>query len=226
LDQSSQLVAHFQQTLSVDEQWRASRFYFRQDRERFVVSRGVLRAILGRYLDRSPEHLAFIYSSYGKPSLVTETGEEAIRFNISHSHGTALYVVTRSGEIGVDLELVRDGLSVEQIAENFFSRQENFELLSLPVELRKRAFFVCWTRKEAYIKARGAGLSLPLNQFRVSLIPGAKAELLSTQPTDEALRWSLSELTLPQGYVAAFAVEGSALSQSCWRWPQPPQGGV
>jgi 4'-phosphopantetheinyl transferase len=222
LDQSPSQVSHFQDTLAADERSRASRFYFRHDRERFIVARGVLRAILGRYLNRAPESLAFRYSFYGKPALVSESGVETIRFNISHSHGTALYVVTRGREIGVDLELIRDGLEIEQIAERFFSRREVSALSALPTELRQRAFFLCWTRKEAYIKARGEGLSLPLDQFDVSLIPGEPAALLSTQPDpDEALRWSLQELALASGYAAAFAVEARSCSLSCWQWPAP-----
>jgi len=219
LNQNPSLVGRFQDTLSIDERLRANQFYFRRDRERFVVSRGVLRVILGRYLDKAPETLAFNYSFYGKPFLVSETGVEEIGFNISHSFGTALFAVTNRREIGVDLELVREGLEIEQIAERYFSRRENLALCALPAELRKRAFFNCWTRKEAYIKARGEGLSLPLNKFDVSLSPGELPALLGTQPySDEALRWSIGELTLASGHVAAFAVEGQAGSLCCWKW--------
>ncbi len=143
---------------------------------------------------------------------------------MSHSHGVALYAVTRDREVGIDLEFIRRDLEVEQIAERFFSRRETATLRALPTALREYAFFLCWTRKEAYIKARGEGLSLPLDQFDVSLIPGEPAALLSTQPdSDEALRWSLQELTLASGYVAALAVEGRGWSLSCWQWPRPPR---
>jgi len=214
------MVGRFQNTLSVDEQLRAHRFYFRKDRERFVVARGLLRTILGRYLDRAPQNVAFTYNQYGKPSIVSKAGAESIRFNVSHSHGTALYAITRGLEIGVDLELIRDGLEVEQIATSFFSHREVSALCALPAEHRRHAFFLCWTRKEAYIKARGEGLSLPLDQFEVSLIPGEPAALMSTQPeSGEAFRWSLQDLSLASGYVAAFAVEGRARSLCCWQWP-------
>jgi 4'-phosphopantetheinyl transferase len=134
----------------------------------------------------------------------------------------ALYAVARGREVGIDLEFIRRDLEVEQIAERFFSRRETATLRALPTDLRKYAFFLCWTRKEAYIKARGEGLSLPLDQFDVSLIPGEPAALLSAQPdSDEALRWSLQELTLASGYVAALAVEGRGWSLSCWQWPRP-----
>lgn len=219
LDLSPSQIDSFGHTLAPDEQSRAERFYFHRDRERFIVARGVLRAILGRYLNKAPECLSLCYSSHGKPALVRESGGDAIRFNISHSHGVALYALTRGPEVGIDLELIRGGLEIEEIAERFFSRLEVATLRALPTGLRKYAFFLCWTRKEAYIKARGEGLSLPLDQFDVSLIPGEPAKLMSTRPdSDEALRWSLQELTIDPGYVAALAVEGHRRSLAYWQW--------
>jgi len=221
LDQSPWELAHFQSTLDDEEGSRAERFYFSRDRERFIVARGVLRTLLGRYLDRSPESLSFSYSAHGKPALASESGADAIRFNLSHSHGTALYAVTRGRELGVDLELIRCDLEADQIAERFFSRSEIVTLRALPPGLRMHAFFLCWTRKEAYIKARGEGLSMPLNQFDVSLIPGEPAALLSTQAdSDEVPRWSLRNLTPASGYAAALAIQGRDLTLYCWQWPQ------
>ena len=215
-------IESFLHTLAADEQTRAERFYFQRDRERFIIAHGVLRAVLGLYLNRAPECLSFCYRSHGKPALTRESGEDAIRFNMSHSHGVALYAVARGREVGIDLEFIRRDLEVEQIAERFFSRREIATLRALPIDLRKYAFFLCWTRKEAYIKARGEGLSSPLDQFDVSLIPGEPAALQSTRPDSaEALRWSLQELTLASGYVAALAVEGRGCSLSCWQWPRP-----
>jgi 4'-phosphopantetheinyl transferase len=221
LDESGSKVALFRNTLDNGERSRADRFYFSRDREHFVVARGVLRALLGRYLDRSPESLTFTYSTHGKPALSSESGEEAIRFNVSHSHGTALYAVTCGRQLGVDLEFVRSDLEAEQIAERFFSRSEILTLRALPPALRKYAFFLCWTRKEAYIKARGEGLSMPLDQFDVSLIPGEPAALLSTQPDPaEAVGWSLRNLTPVSGYAAALATQGRDWTLSCWQWPR------
>ena len=221
LDQSPSQRAFFQNTLDEDERSRADRFYFSRDRERFIVARGVLRVLLGRYLDRSPESLFFTYSTHGKPALALESGADAIRFNLSHSHGTALYAVTRGRELGVDLEFIRGDLEAEQIAERFFSQSEIGALRALPPDLRKNAFFLCWTRKEAYIKARGEGLSMPLDQFDVSLIPGEPAALLSTHPDpDEALSWSLTHLSPAPGYAAALATKGRDWTLSCWQWPR------
>jgi 4'-phosphopantetheinyl transferase len=178
LDEFSPQRDNFLHTLAAEEQTRAERFYFQTDCGRFINAHGILRAILGLYLNRAPNCLSFCYSSYGKPALTRESGGDAIRFNMSHSRGVALYAVTRGREIGIDLEFIRSDLEVEQIAERFFSRSEIATLRALPTDLQKYAFFLCWTRKEAYIKARGEGLSLPLDQFDVSLIPGEPAELL------------------------------------------------
>lgn len=222
LDEPTQQRDSFLQTLAADERTRAERFYFQRDRDRFITAHGVLRAILGLYLNRAPKSLSFCYSSHGKPALACESGGDVIRFNMSHSHGAALYAVTRGREVGIDLEFIRCDLETEQIAERFLSRSEIATLRALPLSLRKYAFFLCWTRKEAYIKARGEGLSIPLDQFDMSLTPGEPAELLTTRPdSDEALRWSLEELTLGSGYAAALAVEGRGWTLSCWQWPRP-----
>ena len=222
LDDSTQRRDSFLHTLAADERTRAERFYFQRDRDRFINAHGVLRDILGLYLNRAPKSLSFCYSSHGKPALACESGGDAIHFNMSHSHGVALYAVTRGREAGIDLEFIRCDLETEQIAERFFSRSEIATLRALPLGLRKYAFFLCWTRKEAYIKARGEGLSMPLDQFDVSLIPGEPAALLSTKPeADEALRWSLRGLTPACGYSAALAVEGRGWTLSCWQWPGP-----
>jgi 4'-phosphopantetheinyl transferase len=213
------------ETLATDERKRAEQFYFQKDRRRFITAHGILRAILGLYLNREAKDVSFRYNSHGKPALVSESEEKPIHFNMSHSHGVAIYAAAYGREVGIDLEFIQRDLEVEAIAERFFSRRENAALRALPINLRKYAFFLCWTRKEAYIKARGEGLSLPLDQFEVSLIPGEPAELLSTQPdADEAFRWSLQELTLAPNYVGALAVEGRGWSLLSWQWSQPLPG--
>jgi 4'-phosphopantetheinyl transferase len=222
LDDPAPQVDTLLDSLAADEQTRAGRFYFQRDREHFITAHAVLRAILGLYLNRAPNRLSFCYSSFGKPALAGESGGDAINFNMSHSHGMAVYAVARDREVGIDLEFIRRDLKAEQIAERVFSRQEAATLRGLPTDLRKYAFFLCWTRKEAYIKARGEGLSQPLDQFDVSLIPGEPAALLSTRPdSGEALRWSLQELALASDYVAALAAEGRGWSLSSWQWPRP-----
>jgi 4'-phosphopantetheinyl transferase len=220
LGQSSSQRDRLLCTLAEDEQAEAGRFYFQIDRERSIVARGVLREILGLYLNRAAQSVSFCRGPQGKPALDGESGIDAIHFNVSHSRGLALYAVTRRREVGIDLEFIREGLEAEQLAGRFFSQHEIATLRALPAGLRTHAFFLCWTRKEAYIKARGEGLSMPLDQFEVSLIPGEPAALLGTRPdSDEAARWSLRDLSVAPGYVSALAVEGHGWSLSCWQWP-------
>jgi 4'-phosphopantetheinyl transferase len=227
LDQPVSQIQSFRRNLAADEQARAERFHFERDHEHFVVARGVLRAILGRYLNQAPEGISFCYSSHGKPALAGESGGDAIRFNVSHSHGIALYAVTRGREVGVDLEHIRSNLAVAEIAERFFSRREVAMLRTLLTEAQREAFFRCWTRKEAYLKARGEGLSLPLDQIDVSPAPGEPGAVPGTQPdSSETFRWSLQELAPAPGYVAALAVEGRGWRLACWQWPDPGQPSV
>jgi 4'-phosphopantetheinyl transferase len=221
LDHTASRIEFLQRTLSLDEQKRAERYYFQKHREHFVVARGLLRAILGHYLDVEPGQLRFRYNAYGKPALAEEFGRHGLRFNLAHSHGLVLYAVTYGREVGCDLEILRRELANQQIAERFFSSREIATLRALPACMQHEAFFNCWTRKEAFIKARGEGLSIPLDQFEVSLTPGAPAVLLRT-PRDpqEASRWSLQELRPGPGYMAAVAIEGHNLPCQCWQWSE------
>ncbi len=209
----------FHGLLSTDEQQRASRFHFQRDRNHFVLARGILRTILSRYLNVSPDQIVFSFSEYGKPALSLEMDDRTLRFNVTHSHDIALYAVTRGREIGIDIELVREDFASLEIAEHFFSPTEVSMLYSLPHASRAKAFFDCWTRKEAYIKARGEGLSYPLHKFTVSLDPQSPTGLLSVDDDpSQAARWTLVELLAGQGYRAALAVEGNPPVLRCWQW--------
>ncbi len=209
----------FEDTLAVDERARAERFYFQKHREHFIAGRGLLRNILSRYLDREPDRLRFCYNAYGKPSLTEETGAEGLCFNLSHSHEMALYAVTHGREIGVDIEYFRPNVETEKLAERFFSPREAAVLRALPEQLRKEGFFNCWTRKEAYIKAEGQGMSIPLSTFDVSLMPGEPAALLHTEShPQETSRWSLQALHPEPSYAAALAVKGHDWELKCWQW--------
>ncbi|TMB89361.1 MAG: 4'-phosphopantetheinyl transferase superfamily protein, partial [Chloroflexi bacterium] len=185
------------------------------------VARGILRAILGRYLSRDPRTLHFCYSQYGKPSLVSEGCSDPLFFNVSHSHGMALYAISRNFNIGVDIEYMRMDIECEQIAVRFFSPYEVRMLLAVPKGVQHEAFFNCWTRKEAYIKGRGLGLSLDLNQFDVSLIPGEPAAILNIREEGQDVsRWSLHALSPGPGYKAALAIEGQPSRIKCWQWTE------
>lgn len=206
------------QSLSADEQARAERFRFEKDREQFCLARGLLRLILGRYLEIEPSRLQFRYNDYGKPA-VAGSLEDAIRFNLSHAQGLVLYAFTHGREIGLDLERVRADVAFEKIAAHAFSPREIAALHALPEALRRRAFFTCWTRKEAYVKARSTGLSLPLDHFDVSLMPGETAVLLNVSgDAQESSRWSLKELLINPSYVATLAVEGHDWRLKCLRF--------
>lgn len=167
----------------------------------------MLRTLLAAYLGRGAAELSFSYAEKGKPSLADS--QTAVNFNLAHSQGRALYAFSRGRELGVDLEFIREDLESEKIAVRFFSPAEVKRLELVPPELRKQAFFECWTRKEAYIKARGDGLSLPLDDFDVSLGPGEPAALLRNhKEPEEVARWTMRSLDAPSGYAAALVVAG------------------
>ncbi len=203
--------------LAADEVNRACRFHFARDRHRFIAGRGQLRILLGHYLGQPPESIHFDYSAYGKPCVRNEKG---LHFNLSHAGDMALYAFAYQAEIGVDIEAIKTDFPVEDISQHYFSTTEISALSRLPDELKHRAFFTCWTRKEAYIKASGEGLSIPLDSFDVSLTPGEPASLLATrdQPT-EADEWSLFDLQPGPGYAAALAIRGHHWQISLWDYP-------
>lgn len=218
LDLEPAVFRHLENTLSVDERQRASRFYFPRDRRRFVAGRGLLRDVLARYTNSHPAELHFTYNDYGKPQLHQSERANAIRFNLSHSKGIIVLAVSRERNVGIDIETLRGDTSILDVADSFFSRNEVLRLHALPTHLRCEAFYRCWVRKEAYIKARGMGLSIPLHSFEVSLSPGSPAELLaSTEPSDVSA-WKLENLEVDAGYVAAVAAEGKdwTLGQRDW----------
>lgn len=208
-----------EQMLSDDERRRAGRYYFQSDREHFIAARGVLRSILSYYLNVDARELRFGYGTYGKPALMLPSDAADLRFNLSHAGGLALYAVTRDRAIGIDLEYLRADMECMQIAARFFSPREHAMLCALPTAARLEAFFTCWTRKEAYIKARGEGLALPLDQFDVSLTPGEPAQLLGVRSDlDDPGRWSFQGLSPGPGYIAAVAVEGHSWHLTRWLW--------
>jgi 4'-phosphopantetheinyl transferase len=212
-------VEELQTLLASEEISRADRFRFERDRRRFVVVHGLLRVILGRYLGLKPSQLRFVYSDYGKPALAPAPATRGLSFNLSHTHELALVAVTRDRQLGIDLEHIRHIPEVEQIAERFFSPQENEIIQALTGSERLEAFFQCWTCKEAYIKARGEGLSLPLDQFQVVPILGEAVPFLSVKgDPQESSRWSLRKLIPAPGYVAALAVEGKGWRLAQWRY--------
>ena len=195
--------------LSADEQARAARFHFHIDRQYFTATRAILRRLVAAYLHCQPGELTFIYSAKEKPALGGSCVDNGLEFNVSHSGTMALLAFTLAHPIGVDVEVVRNDFDTAAIAARFFSTVEQQQLANLPAEQRHEAFFRCWTRKEAYIKATGDGLSLPLRQFDVSLALHDQNALLATRPDEtEAKRWALRDVAVKSGYAAAICVSG------------------
>ena len=200
-------LAEFSGSLSHSEAQRASRFRFDKDRNQFTIARGLLRTLLGQYLGTSATEIEFAFSEKGKPS-VAGPAVSNLQFNVAHSGELILLAFSRGRRLGVDIEQVRTDFATAEIADRFFSKSEVQCLRSIPASDRHEAFFRCWTRKEAYIKATGDGLSLPLHQFDVTLRAGEPAHLLATRPDpSEAERWAMYHLHVQPGYAAALVVE-------------------
>ena len=197
------VVRQLYTSLSSDERDRAARFCFDKDRNSFIIARGLLRLVLGRHLNLPPEVIRFSYDFHGKPRVADVPN---IKFNVSHSEGAAFHAVGRNHEIGADIERIRPLTNLEAIARRYFCHAEYCDLLSTPAEQRLEAFFHCWTRKEAFVKAIGEGLSYPLNQFQVTLRPDADAKLVSIEGSTTG-KWLLHAVTPWPTYVAAVAVE-------------------
>jgi 4'-phosphopantetheinyl transferase len=215
LDRPTDELACVRTALTQDEIKRASAFKFELDRSRFIAARGILRQLLGHYTECEPRSIRMEYNHWGKPSLAGRSARNDIRFNLSHSHGLAVYAIAHEREVGVDVEMIQPEFVNERVAEHFFSRAEVESLRVLPFEHQVEAFFACWTRKEAYIKAIGRGLTIELASFDVSLRPGERPALLRSVNAD---RWSLEAFQPARGYVAALAIEGAGYRLGEPRW--------
>ena len=186
---------------------RAKRFHFEEHRARFVQSHAFLRRVLARYTGNSPVDIAFNVGPFGKPTLAGNPLPSAIEFNLSHCDQFALLGVTSGNPIGVDVETVRPMPDIDQMSRQFFSKAEYETLASTPEHQKDLAFFNCWTRKEAMIKAIGSGLSIPLDSFEVTLVPGEHARLLQLDGDEQASSaWHLRHLELAPNVVGALAV--------------------
>ena len=204
--------------LAEEEVRKADRFYFEEDRDHFIVSRGLLRVLLGLYLKRMPAELRIAFPAHEKPHLIAEAGNDALCFNAAHSSGLAAYALALNRPVGVDIEFIRPNVARTEIAEHF-CLNEFASLRDLPDDIQPVAFFNCWTRKEAYLKALGCGLSLPLDHIEVSLVPGEPAKLLHVKgDLEEAARWSLQELAPAPGYTGALAVYGHDWQLTSVEW--------
>lgn len=196
----------FEALLAADERERAARFVFDRHRHAYIVARGNLRIILGQALHVPAQDVHFVYGQKGKPRLAVQS---PIRFNLSHSGSVVVYAITLGREIGVDVEQMRPLDDMLRLAQTTFSAAEYAVLARVPIDQRQEAFFNAWTRKEAYIKALGDGLSYALQDFDVTLRPGEPAQLLRVAgKPQECDRWSLYAFRPAENYVGALAVEG------------------
>jgi 4'-phosphopantetheinyl transferase len=204
LDQDTKVIANLATLLSQDEYQRAARYHRPVDRDRFIAGRGILRKIISAYLALTPGQLQFTYNEYGKPAVSDDQNDRAIIFNLSHSAELILYAVTRGRIVGIDIEYIREDFATLDIAEHFFSKDEVAALKLLPTDQRTTGFFNCWSRKEAFIKAKGMGVSYPLDRFTVSLAPSEPPALLKVDDDErEVTRWKMYELKPGAGYTAA-----------------------
>lgn len=216
LQQPLETVQQLAAALSTDEKERSQRLHFHEHRNYYIAGRGILRCLIAYYTGMAPEQVCFDYTSNGKPFLMNPTGGNQLNFNLSHSGQLVVYVFTLNRRVGVDIEQLRFISEIEQIAVSNFSREEYLELLEVVESAQLKAFFNCWTRKEAFIKAIGDGISFPLDQFTVSLKPGEPAQILNVHGSKkEAASWSMFELPLVDDYAAALAVEGIDCKISC-----------
>ncbi len=216
-------LAHFVDFLSADERARAARFLHIPSRNQFVTTRTALRLILADYLTCDPTDLNFTFGPHGKPTLL-DPPQPPLFFNVTHSHELALIAVGRRGEVGVDVEHLRDVKDDLALAERFFAPPEVAVLVSLPLPERRVAFFNAWTRKEAFLKAVGKGISYGVERVEVTLRPEDPPRVLHLDgDAAAAARWSLWCATPAPGYLAALAAEGTTPHVVRWTWPDLPR---
>ncbi|HVM59915.1 MAG TPA: 4'-phosphopantetheinyl transferase superfamily protein [Verrucomicrobiae bacterium] len=212
-------LPRFPSTLSTDERERAAQFLKDADRRRYMAARALLRHLLGAYAGADPGQLRFTYDAAGKPGLAADAPHGSVNFSVSHSGDLALFGFARQHRIGVDIERIRPDIDVRHLAERFFSKNEFGKLNGLPADQQRDAFFRCWTRKEAYLKARGGGIAHGLDRFEVTLGPAEPAAILSADDDPDAPRhWTLAHLTPAPGYLGATAVEAVTVTFQCFRW--------
>jgi 4'-phosphopantetheinyl transferase len=194
--------------LSPQERERANWFRFPEHRREFILAHGLLRILLARYSGARPEAIEFALGSRQKPRVKFPITD--LRFNMSHTTGLAVYAFTRGIDIGVDVERIHPIDELTDLADQFFCFEETQELKALEAGVQDRAFFLCWTRKEAYVKAIGDGLFCPLDSFRVTVDPAAPARLVHlANDTREAMLFNMFDLSLASGYAGALVYRGA-----------------
>ena len=219
LEVPSQSVQKLKGSLSIDERMKAERFSFERDRNQFIAARGILRLILGCYLSIEPGAIQFCYDKNGKPRLQNAFGKTGVQFNLSHSEGLAMYVFTKDHEVGVDIEYMLDMPESKEIVEQFFSVRERVIFDTLPTSEKQETFFNWWTRKEAFTKAVGTGLSYPLDSFDALLAERKSVDsLVILGDVQGGPRWTIWDVRPAEEFAGAVAVEGRGRDIQCWQW--------
>ncbi|MBI2534762.1 MAG: 4'-phosphopantetheinyl transferase superfamily protein [Deltaproteobacteria bacterium] len=211
-------ASHLETLLSSAERERAAKFKFEKDRRLYTVTHAALRSILAGYLNVAPGDLEFEIGRRGKPRLAPNFSKDSLEFNLSHSFEVALIAVTREREIGVDVEHIKKEFAFAEVAERYFTTREVSAIRALPEDLQRRAFYQCWTSKEAFLKAKGVGLSGELDEVEILFGGEGRVQVKNTLPG-----WHLSELNPCDGYVGAVALEINKCDLRCYRWPRPAQ---
>ena len=207
LDISTESRTKHRNTLSPDEHTRVNGLVFERPLNQFIAARGILRVILGQYLNTSPANIEFEYGPQGKPFI--KSNSTSLQFNVSHSENKAIYAIAQNAEVGIDIEKIHHIDDCLKIAQRFFSPQEVSELNKQPSDELQTAFLTCWTRKESYIKAIGQGISMPLDKFSVSVSLNEPPKLISNElEPDELNKWTFTSIAPIDGYVGTVACEG------------------
>ncbi len=215
LDRLGQELAELHATMSGDERGRADRFRFERDRLRYIAGRGILRKILERYTGKPASNLVFGYGPAGKPELAGSN----LQFNMSHSGRMAILAVTCDARVGIDMEEIRPVPMMDGVMQCSFSPAEREAILALEPQCRLEAFYTCWTRKEAYVKATGQGLGVALDRFTVSVVPGSAPRLVQVDDApEEKERWDFRALSLGQGFAGVVVREGPVQELEHMRW--------
>ncbi len=216
LDLTVETIAELFDSLSEEEKNRSDRMHFEKDRNRFIVSHGVLRHLLGTYLGQNPRDIRFGSTANNKPILAADPDQESVTFNMSHSGDIGLYAIGQGRDLGIDIEQIRDDIQVELLINRFFTKSEIHSLKAIPINKRPKLFFQYWTRKEAFVKSTGEGVSFPLETIDVSSF---SLEELSTIFIEGGIPNQLKmhglDLNLGEGYAAAIATEGKNWKVLC-----------
>lgn len=207
---SREELSHYSSLLSADEKTRAEKFYFERDQRRYIFGRGILRTLIANYLKINASKIAFIYGAYGKPALEKAYQNKILQFNLAHSNDWALYIFGWDRPLGIDLEHIRPLQDADDFAKQFFSQEESSWISSVSIDQKWNAFYKLWTCKEAFLKANGSGLTVPLNEAEIFIKDDNSAKLTSFgRNLEEAAKWRLEIFNPTDNYQAAIAVEGN-----------------